>query len=69
MSEFPRETLAEILDGGWLLDFEEEALRHAIKAYDELSLRCVEDNTKHSLTIATLRQRIAELETLNPLTP
>lgn len=71
MSEFPGDELrllATYLDGIALWR-EAAHVTQAIKAYDELSLRCCEDNTKHSLTIAALRQRVSELETLKPLEP
>ncbi|MGJ0510228.1 MAG: hypothetical protein ACR652_24540 [Methylocystis sp.] len=74
MSDFPRaalESVAEYMrlradttgdkegETGWR--FQRAAILAAIKAYDELADRCVEDNTKHSLARAELRAQIEEM--------
>src|SRR4051812_10272914 len=59
MSEFPcRELEALAVRCANEGRFSDAALvTDAINRHEELSLRCCEDNTKHSLTIAGLRQR------------
>lgn len=64
MSDFPRKAFDYYLfknDHGTVVALVTD-LRQAIKAYDELSLRCVEDRTRDSLRIAELRAEIATLK-------
>ena len=72
MSEFPRDDLVTLasyfearVESGKMPNLSRsaaQAIRQAIKAHEELGLRCVEDRTRDSITIGQLRARIQELE-------
>lgn len=64
MAEFPTLSLLRIAED---LDrrgcpFNADAIRSAVKSYDQLSERCVMDRTELSIEIANLRARLREVD-------